>query len=321
MDNLPQAVRRQLEEAEAIMQGAQAQPELPAGDQEPTPTPETVNDTAPTEPVRAEPVQVKPESKNDESTWEQRYKSLQGLFNTRVSELQHANKALTQQVQSLTEKLESFLEQAKQRPETAQQVADPRDIEEFGKDLVEMVQRQASSVLASMASKIDATIKQYDARLSALEQKLTGATQSATLAAEEVFFAKLSQLVPDWEQINADQRFLNWLAEADPVYGVPRQVALTAAQQSLDARRAAAVFEAFRKSIEPTPKPKVEKQVAPSTSASSAPVQAPEKPVYTQAQIQAFYKDVALGRYRGRESEAARIEKDINEAIAEGRIR
>jgi hypothetical protein len=40
----------------------------------------------------------------------------------------------------------------------------------------------------------------------------------------------------------------------------------------------------------------------------------------SQKAVQTFYNDLAKGRYRGREAEAERIENEINQAAAEGRI-
>ena len=65
----------------------------------------------------------------------------------------------------------------------------------------------------------------------------------------------------------------------------------------------------------------VDKQVSPKAAASAAPTATDNKPVITQAQIKAFYDDVAKGLYRGRPQEMQQIEAKINAAIAEGRVR
>ena len=65
----------------------------------------------------------------------------------------------------------------------------------------------------------------------------------------------------------------------------------------------------------------MDKQVSPKAAASAAPTATDNKPVITQAQIKAFYDDVARGLYRGRQQEAQQIEAKINAAIAEGRVR
>lgn len=43
--------------------------------------------------------------------------------------------------------------------------------------------------------------------------------------------------------------------------------------------------------------------------------------MFREADVTAFYNDVARGKYAGREREQERIEALINQALAEGRIR
>lgn len=316
MANLPRAVQQQVEAAEALL-ATQNQPEAqpPAPAAEPAPqTQPPVQETAPA----PEPVAT-PEPPAD-SVWERKYKTLQGLFNAEVPKLQQQNKELTAQLRDAIERMDKL---EKQAPTTQPPAPDPKDVDNFGSDLVEMVQRQTQHVLASVAGKVDAVAADLEKRLSQVEQALKGTTQTVAMTAEEVFFNRLASTVPDWEQINSNEMFLAWLAEADPVYGQPRQTALSAAQQSLDVARVAAIFNAFKVAHQPkattAPSP-LAKQVSPK-SAGAAPPAPTEKPVVTQAQIQAFYKEVATGKFRGRESDAAQLEAMINEAIADGRVR
>ena len=317
MATLPRAVQQQVEAAEALL-AANNQPETPTpAEPAPEPAPQIqppVQETAPvaeTAPTPAPPT---------DDAWERRYKTLQGLFNAEVPKLQQQNKDLSAKLQEAIDRLEK---QAQQPAATEQRPAvDPKDVENFGSDLVEMVQRQTQHVLGSVAGKLDAVVADFEKRLTQVEQALRGTTQTVAMTAEEVFFNRLATAVPDWEQVNANDAFLAWLADVDPVYGQPRQAALSAAQQSLDVARVAAIFNAFKATL---PKPNqaqnaLAKQVSPKTAAAAQPAPI-EKPVVTQAQIQAFYKEVATGKYRGREAEAAQLEAVINDAIADGRVR
>jgi hypothetical protein len=54
------------------------------------------------------------------------------------------------------------------------------------------------------------------------------------------------------------------------------------------------------------------------TAAASAPA---EKPTFTRDQIAQFYRDSATGKYRGKETEMNRIERQIFDAERDGRIR
>lgn len=321
MAQLPKAVQRQLEAADALLAGSNT-PVVPDTPATPPAAEVPVEPPKPVEPQVQEPAPqvVKPAA--TEETWEQRYKALQGLFNARIPELQGQNKELAAKLQAITDRMDTLVQQQASQPPLPQSpVTDPKDIDNFGQDLVEMVQRQTHAVLSSVAGRVDQVVAQFEKRLSELEQSLKGATDTVATTAEEMFFTKLAGQVPDWDAINSNQAFLAWLSEVDPVYGAPRQAALTDAQRSLDVGRVANIFKAFKATIPQAPKvDPLEKQVSPKSTASAPPAPV-EKPVLSIKQVEAFYHDVATGKYRGRDAEVAQMEQAINEAMAEGRIR
>lgn len=323
MANLPRAVQQQVEAAEALLAASNKAESVEAQTEAVAPAAEAAPQNEPPAQATAPAPEPAPTpAPSQEDTWERRYKTLQGLFNAEVPKLQQQNKELSAKLHEAIERMDKLSQQQSKPAEPQTPQLDPKDVENFGSDLVEMVQRQTQQVLGSVAAKLDGVVTSFEKRLVAVEQALKGTTQTVAVTAEEVFFNKLTQVVPDWEQINANEDFLAWLADVDPVYGQPRQTALTTAQQKLDVARVAAVFNAFKATL---PKPNqaqnsLAKQVSPKTAASAPPAPT-EKPVITQAQIQAFYKDVATGKYRGREAEAANLEALINEAIADGRVR
>ncbi len=314
---LPRSIQAQVEQAnatlEAINKPAEPPPETPQA-APPAEQPPEVTQAAPEPTVSEPPAQTQPQP----DVWEHKYKTLQGLFNREVPALQSQVKDLKTQLEMAVAKLNEAAEAKK--PSEQQPVADPRDVENFGSDLVEMVQRTAERLFGRAASDIQGQAARFEQRLAQIEKALQGTTQTVAMTAEQSFFDRLAKLVPDWEQINANQAFLAWLGEVDPVYGQPRQVALDGAQQALNADRAAAVFKAFAATQPQAAKPSaVEKQVSPKGAASAAP--APNsKPVLTQKQIVDFYNAKRRGEYRGQEAEAQRIEQMINLAIAEGRV-
>lgn len=319
MANLPRAVQAQLDQAEALLAGS-----APADDQQgaaEAESPQTAEQTQPPEQDTAPAPSAPQAQPQEDPTWERRYKSLQGLFNAEMPKLQQANKDLSAQLQEAIARLDKLSVQ-QEVPKPQEPALDPRDIDNFGQDLVEMVQRQTQKTLGKVVTRIDELVASFESRLSSVEQALKGASQTVTATAEEMFFSKLTSLVPTWEQINQQEGFLNWLAATDPVYGQPRQVALNAAQRALDAGRVATIFNAYAATLPKTDKAaaSLAKQVSPKAAASAPPTPT-EKPTLSQAEVQAFYKDVALGKYRGRDAEAARYEAVINEALAEGRIR
>lgn len=320
---LPRAIQAQIEQANALLDAANKPPEAPP--QEPqaqVAAPESGPDPAPAapEPQATQEPQAQPQPQPD--VWEHKYKTLQGLFNREVPTLQNQVKDLKAQLEQAVARLNEAADAKAKPAEPEKPVADPKDVENFGSDLVEMVQRVSQHVLGRAASALETKAAALEQRLAQLEQALRGTTQTVAVTAEQAFFDRLTKLVPDWETINANQAFLAWLGEIDPILGQPRQVALDAAQQTLNADRAAAVFKAFAPTSQAAPKANnLDKQVSPKGSASAAPAAPAQPVVYTQQQVVDFYNAKRRGEYRGREKEVAQFEAEINLAIAEGRVR
>lgn len=320
MSKLPKQIQRQVQQADAAMV-------VPAPN---APEPETVStaqadpNAAPAnEPASQEAAPATPQppapAGDSEQTWEQRYRSLQGVHNHHVADL----KQRLQQKEAALAAMHSELEAAKRaKPEAPEASSvDPKDAEVFGADLVQMVIRVAETRFMGLAARLEA-------RVTEVEQRLNGTTKAVVQTAEEVFLSRLRAAVPDYEDVNVEAGFLTWLAEIDPVYGRPRQAALTEAAEALDASRVANIFltykglrDAGRKpATARTPASELERQIAPDTGAAAPQLRQDPSQTLSSAYVTKFYRDLAAGRYRGREEEASRIESQINKALAENRI-
>lgn len=323
---MPPQVQAQLDEANRILAAANPPAEDPFGvNQDPKLNEPAANapPAAPVPPTQAPAVASQP-NPEEEETYQARYNALKGMYNKQVPELQQQVRDLTARLDQAVKRLETPAPAATPTQPPAP-TADPQDIEAFGEDLVNMVKRTAERMYGGAARTVETTLTKLHERLTELERRLEGTTQTATNAAELAFFDRLTKLVPNWEEINEDDRFKAWCLEVDPVYGVPRQRALAVAQNDMNADRVAAVLRAYLGTTTPTPPqrqvPPVENQVSPRAVASAPPPAPANKPVITAKQVDTFYRDVAQGRYRGREPEQQRIEQVINDALAEGRIR
>lgn len=322
---LPKAIQRLEQEADAAVAALQAeinQPSEPVVTDVSQLTP--ANDSS-EQPVSAASQQASapaPAPVQHSDDYEQRWRTLQGKYNAEVPRLTRALQEAQQQLQQMNERLQQLSAKADDKlTEQAKPVADPKDIENFGADLVDMVNRQSERVYNSLVAQLNKQVSGFDARIKALEQQVTGVSQRTEATLEQQFWTSLTEMVPDWETINNDQRWLTWLAQVDPVYGAPRQAALDAAHKALDAKRVANVFKAFKASIPTKAADSLSNQVAPSGAATTVPMSAPAKQILSEKFVENFYRDIALGKYRGREKEVERIEAEINSAAAEGRIR
>lgn len=299
----PQIVQRQLDAAESLQQSMLAPAETPQ---------ETASEV-----VEAPPAPAPAPSDN----WEHKFKTLQGKYNSEIPELRAQNRTYESQLGQLTQQVNALTEAAKaSTAKPAEKTrADPQDIESFGADMIDMVQRYAAQSFGAIKDEFGSFAAKLDARVADLEGRVQGVTQRTAATLEEQFYATLTKLVPDWQAVNQDQKFLDWLAEVDPVYEVPRQLGLNQAHKALNATHAAKVFQTYKATL-PT-KPALSAQVAPRSS-TAAQMQAPQGPrqAITKKQIHDFFLSKAQGRFLGREAEAQRIESDINLAVAENRV-
>lgn len=318
---LPQAVQKQVDAADALMAEANkpvATPPEQTTSPEATQEPQAASPTPEPTPSPATP----PQPPRDE--WQQKYQILQGKYNAEVPQLHHQVKDLTRRLSDTAAQMEQIAKSQETKPPEKKQEADPKDVDDFGADLVGMVHRVSMSAVGGMAAKVDGILGGLLERISRLESGLANTAKTTGEVAEESFFANLTRAVPDWEATNQSQKFLEWLGEVDPLLGATRQAALDQAHKNLDLRRIVGIFRAFESSQPPKQAPKqasaLERQIAPGTSAAPQPT-SPDKKTMTPAEVSAFYKDVALGRYKGREAEAAKLEASINLALQEQRIK
>jgi hypothetical protein len=317
---LPRVIQEQVEQADAFVAQMNGQT---------TPNAETAPEPDPNPDVNPEP-QPQPISQEGEpkpapvpeETWERKYLTLKGMYDAEVPRLHSQMRELNQQVQTLiAEAAVAKSQQPKQDAVTAKPLITEQDKEAFGSDLLDLIDRATEQKLAGNRD-LEAQLR---AEINELKSKLGNVTERQGVSDKDRYEAALGAQVPDWEAMNIDQGFLTWLAEVDPVYGMPRQYALTNAYESLDANRTATIFKQYKATIAPTPRPQanreLQRQVAPTRSHTSpAPTTSTaDKRVYTTSDIDSFYAEWRRGMID--EAEAVQIERDIHAAINEGRIR
>lgn len=267
----------------------------------------------------------------EDTTAEQRYRTLQGMYNADTARLRAENAQLGQRVSQL-EQLISSLSGSQQGTTPAQASAEriitEKDVEEYG-DSIEVMRRAAREELSARDQEI-ADLRRLVMQLQTnVVPKVESVVQRQAINAEQAFWSELTAEVPDWRDINANQDFHSWLLEVDPLSGFPRQTYLDNAQNQLDARRVASFFKTWQSlnsgSVAQSPRnvtsSQLEKQIAPGRGrTSSNTTVANEGKVYTRNDVSKFFDDVRKGLYKGREQERDRIERDIFAAQREGRI-
>jgi len=270
-----------------------------------------------------------------EDTVLQKYKTLQGMYNAEVPRLHQQNREMSQRVQQMEQLLASLSAQqssasAAQAPaSTSEQFVTDKDVEEYGEsiDMMRRVSREELVAVAQRLGKIEQMLQQVQSNV---VPQVQAVAQRQQATAEQQFWADLAVAVPSYRDINNDDGFQAWLLEADPLTGISRQTYLEDAQRALDSRRVANFFRAWLEKsgqatvAQPagrTTSSELEKQMAPGRSrGAGAPASANKAKTYSPQDIQKFFNDVRSGKYKGREQERDRLERDIFAAQRENRI-
>lgn len=261
-----------------------------------------------------------------------RYSVLQGKYNSETRELRGQVQDLIAQNRAMT----AILAQRNAAPAAPAPTAVPKtqrdralaagftdkEIEEFGEDVVAMMVRTAENISAPQI----AALRQENARLAGAMQNTTA---TITRNAEERFWDGLSELVPEWAEINQSQEWLDWLQQIDIISGQPRNAGLQNAFAEFNARRVAAIMGAFKAEDARTRSTVGQSHIDPSTliapgqphGGTPAPTGSSDADVriWTEEEVRQFYSNVRRGRLKG--AEKARIEAELNKALAQGRIR
>ena len=305
---------------------ADPQPQ-PTADPAPQPEPEPQPEPAPQVQPQPEPA---PQATVGEEQWEHRYHSMEGRFRQSTATITQ----MQEQMGHLGDELlaaQNMIAQMRAGPPQPQPQVQPlltdEDRKTYGPELIEVIQRAAREAVMPDVQKTQNEVRQVNQRVS----------QTATVGVYET----LDEKVPNWREINTDPRFIQWCRLPDVYSGQVRGKLLKTAFQAANAPRVLAFFKGFLDEEQATgnaPAPQAEPQAAPRVAAvplvslaapgrahpaagNSTPASSVDKPIFTRAQISAFYSDVRKGVYAGRDADKARDEAAIFAAQSDGRVR
>lgn len=332
--SLPEQLQKQVDEANSIIEkhygtgaeGGQSQ-ESETGSAEGDAPPATA------ESVESTPPQTAANEDENSPTYAQRWRSLQGIVASQKNQLDVANQRIASMEQVIA--MMQVPATAPQQVTEAPTFITDKDREEYGADMVDFAVRAAKQETAEVRAELNKAnqmIQQLGQQLNQLQGQVVPTVQRVAQnqqrTAKQEFFAALGQRIPNWEAINADQRFHNWLLTPDPMTGIQPQTYLENAQQSLDVDRTTAIFNTYLSATgappqaqsRTAPTSELEQQIAPGRSLTAPAPSANEARKWTRAEVKKLYDDKLRGLFKGREAEFATLEKDFFAAQREGRI-
>ena len=267
--------------------------------------------------VQAEP-QEEPQAAPDEqdqlreaaAKWEQRYRSLDGMIQSRDRQIEQLHQLLADMQASKTEA---------KKAEPKKALVTKEDEETFGADLLDVARRVAREENAQYIQALEAKLAQFEGKLGTME------TATAETA-QERFETRLGQVAPNWHTVDRDPNFITWL-QGSPTRlrifkeSVQSQDLMGVAQFYLDydvltGKQTEVVVSSTDNQSQPVD-PRLARQVSPGKSRSSpTPITEGNKRQWTRTGIADFFTN----RKKYPVDEANRIERDIFAAQKEDRV-
>jgi hypothetical protein len=340
--SLPEQIQKQVDEAKAIIAqrygnqsdvtDVEEKPADPVEQVEEAPVAEApvaqTRERVEEEPQTRENV-TKSEDEND-PTYAQRWRSLQGVYNATKRQMDEAQQRIANLEQLLSQMQTEKVDASIPKPSTH---VTEKDVTEYGGDMVEFARRVAREEMSPLAQAVRMLMGKLE-QLQGVVPVVQNVAQAQAQTAHDRFYEALTQRVADWKVVNDNPKFHDWLLSNDPLSGLQRQTLLVDAHNALDLERVVNIFEMGKQALginrAPTPQQtatkaanvtKLEKQIAPGrASTATTPPQAQEKRQWTRPEIAQFFADKQRGKFKGREAEAQAMERDIFAAQREGRV-
>jgi hypothetical protein len=294
------------------------------------------------DPVTQQPVQqdqhppMRPEDQNvSAEEWRHRFLSMKGRYDKATQTIGSMEQQMTELGQELvrTQNMLTSRQAAPVQQPNSDTVHNNLITEEdranYGDELIDLARRAAMSTV--------------NPELEQLREENRKLTQRVQNTGKRELFMALDQKLPEWRQINQDQRFKLWLRLPNVYTGQIRGNMLKAAVDGAEAPKVLALFKDFlaeaaatgqlvqastteqqpQLAAPHTPAMSLEQLAAPGRARpASGDSQVPsEKPFYSRADISKFFDEKRRGLWANRIKEAQDFENDLTAAQREGRIR
>ena len=332
---LPKQVQEQLKEVEELEKTLKAQGELEVKEvkKKKTSKKKTKEVAADTEvevlekPPQDEPVLEEAAPADDiqeevTDTFKQKYSTLKGKYDAEVPRLHQQVRELTEQMDAIRKNAEAAKKVEAEKPKEKVSYVTDADREEYGDDLIDFQRRVAKEVSQDYEERFE----QQSRVIQDLQSKISNTDNQV---GEVGFTQKLNALVPGFDQLDNDERWVAWLNEIDPMTRGPRRDQAQAAFNSGDAEAVAHYVSLFRGSVEPVANGKsdrqteLEKQVTPSRSASTVASKSSNNSskVYSEKELDRGWTKIRDLNSQGKYDDAEKLEAELTVAYMEGRVK
>jgi hypothetical protein len=282
------------------------------------------------QPVKDEPPQ-QPEAQEEDpnsDTYKARWTTLQSMHKSYLTEIE----TLRGQVGTLLAQNEALRQQpaAPQTPQQPQGTGKTGNVEEafsemeaeYGQAFTQALDR---IIQARTQQIVQSNVQPFAERVSSVEARQVKSAQ------DEMHDAMTREIKGDWRSLNGDQDFISWL-QGSRKGRMDYQSLLRDAYQAGDVHAVSEFFNEYldrngngqpvesQQQPQPNRVPSPQNLVVPNRRATGSHTRAEnaQGKVFTMAEINAFYKNLELGKIPA--EQAQKMEADIFKANAEGRI-
>ena len=254
-------------------------------------------------------------------TFKQKYSTLKGKYDAEVPRLHQQVRELTEQMNAIRKDAEAAKKVEAEKPKEKVSYVTDADREEYGDDLIDFQRRVAKEQAQEYEGRFEQQAK-------VIEELREQVSNTGSQVGEVGFTQKLNVLVPGFDQLDNDERWVAWLNEVDPMTRGPRRDQAQAAFNSGDAEAVAHYVSLFRGSVEPIAngasdrQMELEKQVTPNRSASATATSVGrEAKIYSQGELTKSWNKIRTLSTQGKYDDAAKLEAELTRAYMEGRVK
>jgi len=270
--------------------------------------------------VEAKPADDIPEEVSD--SFKQKYSTLKGKYDAEVPRLHQQVRELSEQMNAIREEAVTAEKVKSEKPKERVSYVTDADRDEYGDDLIDFQRRVAKE----HAQEFEGRFEQQAKVIEELQKKIS---TTDSQVGEQGFTQRLNALVPGFDQLDNDERWVSWLNEYDPMSRGPRRDQAQAAFDAGDAEAIAHYVSLFNGSVNPVDTSKsdrqkeLEKQVSPNRSASTASTKSAGQSdkIYSTASSEKAWNKIRTLNTNGKYDEAEKLEAELTVAYMEGRVR
>lgn len=256
------------------------------------------------EPAPSYQREIRDEVRDTKEDWEHKYNVLKGKYDKEVKRLHRELDSLRRENSELKAKVDTLMVMlSSQKANGGQEESSVEDeLKKFREDYPELYNAVRRMVESSIAR---------------IREEVKVASEGMN---EKQYLATLTSLVPNWQELNSDPDFLDWLKERDELSGYTRHELMLMAHERRDAHRVAQFFKRYLAEVG-VDRSKAEGHSRVSVSPQSRKVSNTgerSQRVYKESEIKSFYRDLALGKIPP--DVASKWEKEYTQAVIEGRV-